>query len=89
MSWAKYDKFLQLQANQSFVTASHAITLGISTFLASKDSSWIINSGASIHMSGTSNLFTRLSSLFNTCSVSITDGHQCNVSREGIVQASS
>ena len=38
-------------------------------------------------MSGTRNLFTRLSNLSDIKSISIANGHHCSVSREGVVHA--
>ena len=57
--------------------------------LNSSSNSWIIDSRASLHMSGTRNLFTGLSSLSDIKNVSIANGHHCSVSREGVVDASS
>ena len=45
-STTDYDCFLQFQASQSSI-------LGRGTFLASKDSSWIIDSGVTSHMTST------------------------------------
>ena len=50
---------------------------------------WIIDSGASSHMLGTRNLFTRLSQLSDIRSVAIVDSQSYPVLGEGVVQASS
>ena len=57
-----YERFLQLHATD---TASHASTSGTRALLASRDSSWIIDSEASSYMWGARDLFTRLSNLSN------------------------
>ena len=89
ISQAKYDQFLRMRATQSTVTASHAITSGTNALLASRDSDWIIDSGVSSHMTGTRDLFTRISQLSDISSVSIVDSRTCPVAAEGAVHASS
>ena len=65
-----------------FSTTLHASTSGTSVLLTSRDSSWIIDSGAS-------DLFTRLSNLSDIRSVVITNGRSCSVSGEGVVETTS
>ena len=89
ISQADYDQFLQMRATQSTVIASHATTSGTNALLASRNSDWIIDSGASSHMTGTQNLFTRLSQLLDISSVFIADGRTCLVAGEGVVHVSS
>ena len=69
--------------------ASHAIasTSGISGLLAFRDSSWIIDSGASSHMTGSRDLYSRISQ--DIRSVSIADGRTCRVSGQGTIRATS
>ena len=88
ISQADYERFLQLKVTDSAATASHATSSGTSALLASRDTPWIIDSGASSHMLGTKTFFTRLSQLSDICSVAIADGRSCSVSGEGVVQAS-
>jgi hypothetical protein len=44
---------------------------------------WIIDSGASSHITGDSSLLTRLSTLPSLSSVTLADGHSCPVTGEG------
>ena len=89
MSQADYEQLLQLKVTDSAATATRATSSSTSAFLASKNPSWIIDSGASSHMSGTRNLFTRLSQLSDIQSVVIVDGRSCLIFGEGVVQVSS
>ena len=75
----------ELKITNSAATATQATFSGTSTLLASKESSWIIDSDASLHMSGTKNLFANLSQLYDIRSVAIVDDRFCPVSDEGVV----
>ena len=86
---AEYDQFLQMQVTQSTTTVSHITISGTHVLLASQDSDWIIDSGASSHMTGTRDLFTRLSQLSDINSISIADVRSCPVAGEGAVHISS
>ena len=82
---ADYEQLLQLKVTDSAATATQATSSDTSALLASRQPSWIIDSSASSHMSGTNSLFTSLSHLFDIRSVAITDGQSCPVSDERFV----
>ena len=89
LSLDEYVQFLQFRESQSSTAmASHAIvsTSGISGLFTFRDSSWIIDSGASSHMTGSRDLYSRISQL---PSVSIADGKTCRVSRQDTIRATS
>ena len=71
--------------------ASHATapTSGISGLLASRDSSWIIDSGASSYMTDSRELYSHISQLPDIRSVSIADGRTCRVSGQDTIRATS
>ena len=64
-------------------------TLDTNAFLASQDSDRIIDSGASSHMIGIRDLFTRLTKLSDIRSVAIADGRSCSMAGERVLHASS
>ena len=82
---ADYERLQQLKVTDSAATATQATSSSTSALLASKESSWIIDSSASSHMSSTKSLFTSLSQLSDIRLVAITDDRSCPVSGEGIV----
>ena len=91
-SQEKYAQFLQFKETQSSTTmVSHATasTLGISGLLASRDSSWIIDSGTSSHMTGSPGLYSRISQLLDIRLLSIADARTCRVSGQGTIRATS
>lgn len=51
----------------------------VHVFLASKTSSWIIDSRASIHMTSTPSFISPLTSTTSLPPVSIVDGHSCSI----------
>ena len=53
VSQADYERLQQLKVTDSTTMATQAISSGTSTLIASRDSSWIIDSDASSNMSGT------------------------------------
>ena len=60
----EYKHYLQFWTSQtSTVTASHVSTAGTRACLASKNSSWIIDSRATTHITGNRDLFSILSQL--------------------------
>ena len=89
ISQADYKQLQQLKVTDTAAKAFSASSSGTNAFHASRNPSWIIDSGASSHMSGTRSLFTQLSQLSDVRSVAIADGRSCSVSGEGVVQASS
>ena len=76
----EYDAWKQSQASTS--TTNFASTSGTHAFLASR-SSWVIDSGASAHMTGTSLTLSSLTPTTAYPPVSIADGRSCSVERYG------
>ena len=81
-----YDHLMKLQETPTTLPAHsshHASTSGSRmALLAYSCDSWIIDLGASVHMSGTQSLLTRLSKLLQRSSISA-DGHACPVVGRG------
>ena len=89
VSQTDYERLQQLKVTDTAAIAIPASSSGTSAFHASRNPSWIVDSGASSHMSGTWSLFTQLSQLSDVRFVAIADGRSCSISSEGVVQASS
>ncbi|KAG8381703.1 hypothetical protein BUALT_Bualt05G0000300 [Buddleja alternifolia] len=80
ISQAEYDRLMKFQVGQmSTPSDPHAITSGTGALLASSRHSWVLNLGASSHITGDKNLFSSFSDNSSIASVSITDGSQCPV----------
>ena len=77
---AEYEAWKQSQASPS--TVNLASTLGTHAFLASR-SSWVIDSGASAHMTGTPSTLSSLTPTTVYPPVSIADGRSCSVEGYG------
>ena len=77
---AEYEAWKQSQASTS--TANLASTSGTHAFLASR-SSWVIDSGASAHMTGTPSTLSSLTPTTAYPPVSIADGRSCFVEGYG------
>ena len=79
ISLEDYDRLMKLQETPTTPLvhlSHHAPTSSSSTALfASFSISWIIDSGASAHMSGTQSLLTLLSKLSQPLSISIADDY--------------
>ena len=73
---AEYEACKKSQASTS--TANLASTSGTHAFLASR-SSWVIDSGASAHMTGTPSTLSSLTPTTTYPLVSIADGRSCSV----------
>ena len=82
-----YDHLMKLQVMPAAPPAHsshHAFTSSSSTtLLASSSDYWIIDSGASAHLSSTQSLLTRFSKLSQPSFVCIADGHACSVVGHG------
>ena len=92
LSQEEYAQFLQFRETQSSAAmASHATasTSSTSGLFASRDSSWIIDSETSSHMTGSCDLYSRLFQLPSIRSVFIADGRTCRVSGQSTIRATS
>ena len=96
ISRAEYDRLMTTHTpaggspSGGSLTSHLASTLTSGTaLLASPPGPWIIDSGASAHMSGTPSLLSRLSRLPNPESVSIADGRVCPVAGKGLATPTS
>lgn len=86
LSAEEYAAFRLSQTQQSSAMASHVnpTTEGNTAFVASSSPSWILDSGASSHMSGTRSLFYQFVPISPITSVSISNGNTCPVLGEGL-----
>ena len=82
---AEYEAWKQSRASTS--TAYLASTLGTHAFLACR-SSWVIDSGASAHMTRTPSTLSSLTPTTAYPPVSIADGHSCSVKGYGSTKPS-
>ena len=80
---AEYEAWKQSQASPS--TANLASTSGTHAFRASR-SSWVIDSGASAHMTGTPSTLSSLTPTTVYPPVSIADGCSCSVEGYGLMR---
>ena len=80
---AEYEAWKQSQASTSI--ANLASTSCIHAFLASRFS-WVIDSGASAHMTGTPSTLSSLTPTTAYPPVSITYGHSCSIKAYGLTK---
>ena len=85
LSQADYDRLIQGRSSAALAQTPVGISSqGPGTaLLASSTSTWIIDSGASNHMSGSDSLLSRISKLPKPENVFIVDGQSCSVTRKG------
>ena len=93
MSHEDYDRWLcSKEPAESSHTLHHASSSTAGTaFSAStpKSETWVIDSGASAHMTGTSSLLSCIHSLSHSETITIADCHSCSVTGKGIAQPTS
>ena len=79
----------QLEFSQTSHLSIHASSSGVNAYITSPHRSWILDSGASSHMTGIKDKFTSLHLSSKFPSVNIADGTQSPLLGDGIVQATS
>ena len=86
LSQTDYDRHIQGHSSTTLAqTLASVSSQGLGTaLLASSTSTWIIDSGASNHMSGSDSLLSRISKLPKPKSIFITDGRSSSVKGKGI-----
>ena len=96
ISRAEYDRLMTTHTPAGGSPSGGSLTSHLAStstsgtaLLASPPGPWIIDSGASAHMSGTPSLLSRLSRLPNPDSVSIADGRVCPVAGKGLATPTS
>ena len=96
ISRAEYDRLMTTHTPAGGSPSGGSLTSHLAStstsgtaLLASPPGPWIIDSGASAHMSGTPSLLSRLSRLPNPESVSIADGRVCPVAGKGLATPTS
>ncbi|XP_020254383.1 uncharacterized protein LOC109831471 [Asparagus officinalis] len=84
-----YERLRQLELSQNIHSATHASSSGMNAYIASSHKSWVLDCGASSHMTGIKNHFVSLHLSDKFPSIRIADSTLSPVRGVGVVHATS
>jgi len=87
LSQKEYDQLCQLEFSQNGHSATHVSSSGRHTYTTLPQNPWVLDSGASSHMTGNKEKFMSLNLPSTYPSVKIVDGFQSPVLENGVIRA--